>query len=166
VHGKPFFESVGDALSNFLAPSLRGFSRYYTSHNLKLWYGDVREEHYEVQRISERAFRGKASLKGPLLEIGFHTEHKDRARNDDVIERLTAAEKKWRRKLGPEVEVGPFIGYQSGSWRRISELWENAPLSTEAEIAVEAAERLAAYIQAFEPLRGGQEAARRGRKSR
>ena len=153
MHGKPFFENVADAVSNFLAPQWRGFSRYYTSQNLKLWYGTVREEHYEVQHLSWQTLRGTTTVKGPALEIGFHVEYKDRARNDEVIERIVSAEKNWRRALGGDVEVGPFIGHRSASWRRVSELWEDSPLSTEIEAAVEAAERLAAYIQAFEPIR-------------
>lgn len=162
VHGRPFFESVADAVSNFLSPQLRGFSRYYTSMNLKVWYGNDREEHYEVQHLSWQTLRGKSKVKGPALEIGFHVEYSERARNDEVIARIVGAEKKWRRALGDGVEVGPFIGH--ASWRRISELWPDSPLSTEEEIAVEAAERLAAYIQALEPNRGGLDAGRRGRK--
>lgn len=138
--GRDFFESVGDALANFLPPKLRGFSRYYTSQNLKLWYGEPRQEHYEVQYIARRS----------VLEIGFHTEYPDRSRNEEVIDRLVAKEKAWRKTLGRSVEVGPFIGAQSGSWRRISELWQDG---AEPDVAIEAAERLAAYIRALEPIR-------------
>ena len=32
-----------------------------------------------------------------VLEIGFHAEHKDKARNDEILERLLSDEKKWRK---------------------------------------------------------------------
>lgn len=151
MSSKTFFENVADALSNFLPPELRRFSRYYTSHNLKLWYGEARQEHYEVQHISQRSLKSaKTSIAGPALEIGFHSEYKEKDRNEDVVGRLLSHERKWRRALGRAVEVGPFIGYQSGTWRRISELW---PDDGEPDAAIEAAERLAAYIRALEPIR-------------
>jgi hypothetical protein len=64
--------------------------------------------------------------------------------------KLTAVEKKWRRELGNDAEVGAFIGYQSGSWRRLSEVWD---VTDDPEIAIDAAERLATYIRTLEPLR-------------
>src|SRR5439155_11303392 len=99
----------------FLPPSLRRFGSYRTAHNIKLWYGDERREHYEVQHIR----RGK----GHVLEIGFHAEHASADDNDQVLDRLAKREKAWRKTLGDEVEVGPFIGEQS-SWRRVSETWD------------------------------------------
>ena len=140
---RAFFENVADALVNFLPPSRRNFSHYVTSRNLKLWYGSERKEHYEVQHIPSRG----------LLEIGFHSEHADRGRNDDAVAHLLAAEKRWRRTLGSDVEVGPFIGAQSGSWRRLSEVWRAAHWDADEPTAVDAAERLATYIKALEPLR-------------
>lgn len=145
MHGRAFYESVADALTNFLPPSLRGFSRYYSSHNLKLWYGNARAEHYEVQHISSRG----------LLEIGFHSEHADPERNEQVVAKLVGAEKRWRRTLGKDVEVGGFIGGPSKSWRRVSEVWRAAHWDHDDATAVEAAERLADYIRALEPLRTG-----------
>ncbi len=141
--GRAFFESVADALVNFLPPSRRDFSHYCTSANFKLWYGAERKEHYEVQHIASRG----------ALEIGFHSEHSNRTRNDDVVAQLLAAEKKWRRTLGSDVEVGPFIGAQSGSWRRVSEVWRAAHWDSDEATAVDAAERLAIYIKTFEPIR-------------
>lgn len=151
MNGRGFYETIADALGNFLPPKLRDFSRYWTSHNLKLWYGPERQEHYEVQVIPPRLLKS-FSLEGPALEIGFHAEYKERARNEEVVERLLTQERKWRRALGKSAEVGPFIGYQSGSWRRISELWSDADAP---EVAIEAAERLAAYVRALEPIRSG-----------
>lgn len=143
MSSRTFFETVGDALVNFLPPSMRRFESYHTSANVKVWYGSPRQEHYEVQRIASRG----------ALEIGFHAEHSNRARNDEVVAKLVAAERKWRRVLGKDVEVGPFIGAQSGSWRRVSEVWRAAQWDADPATAVEAAERLAVYITTLEPLR-------------
>ncbi|MGH2759293.1 MAG: hypothetical protein ACRDKJ_06970 [Actinomycetota bacterium] len=140
MYGKDFFESVRDALANFLPPKLRGFGSYFTSQNMKLWYDDERKEHYEVQYIARRR----------VLEIGFHTEYSERARNETVLERLLTKEETWRKTLGGSVEAGPFLGAQSGSWRRISEVWDDVD---GPDAAIEAAERLADYIRVLEPLR-------------
>ena len=142
MRGKDFYDAVADALTGFLPPSLRDFGWYRTSHNIKLWYGDQAKEHYEVQVIR----KGRKLA----LEIGFHAEHKDKATNDEAMVMLTAQEKRWRRELGKEAEVGPFIGYQSNSWRRLSEVWD---VGDDPEIAIDAAERLATYIRTLEPLR-------------
>jgi hypothetical protein len=83
----------------------------------------------------------------PVLEIRFHAEHTDAARSEAVLSRLTAAKRGWRRTLaGP----GPFLG-RAGGWRRASETWDAADLS-DPGAAVEAADRLAEYTAAFEPL--------------
>jgi hypothetical protein len=137
---RAYFETVDDALHGFLPPSLRDFNSHRTSMNLKVWYEEGRE-HYEVQLVS-----------GPALEIGFHAEHKDMTRNEDVLDRLVGGEKRWRKALGNTPEAGAFLGRQK-SWRRVSEVWDGEGLTEDA--AVEAAERLGAYIEALEPLRRG-----------
>jgi hypothetical protein len=135
---RAFFETVDDALHGFVPPALRDFDSHRTSMNLKVWYDEGRE-HYEVQLVS-----------GPALEVGFHAEHKDAARNEDVLGRLVDGEKGWRKTLGRAPKKGAFLGRQS-HWRRISEVWDGEGLTDDA--AVEAAERLGAYITALEPLR-------------
>ena len=135
---RAFFETVDDALHGFLPPALRDFDSHRTGMNLRVWYEEGRE-HYEVQLVS-----------GPALEVGFHAEHKDAARNDDVLARLVDGEKGWRKALGRAPKKGPFLGRQK-NWRRISEVWDGDGLTEDA--AVEAAERLGAYIEALEPLR-------------
>jgi hypothetical protein len=139
---RAFFETVDDALHGFLPPALRDFDSHRTGMNLKVWYEEARE-HYEVQLVS-----------GPALEVGFHAEHKEAARNEDVLERLVGGqrEKTWRKALGREPQTGPFLGRQK-NWRRISEVWDGDGLTEDA--AVESAERLAGYIEALEPLRRG-----------
>ena len=135
---RAFFETVDDALHGFLEPKLRNFEAHRTGMNLKVWYEEGRE-HYEVQLVS-----------GPALEVGFHSEHRDAARNEDVLERLVGGERMWRKVLGREPKAGAFAGRQS-NWRRVSEVWDGEGLTEDA--AVEAAERLADYINALEPLR-------------
>lgn len=145
---RAFFDQVADALIGFLPPDLRDFGSYRTSHNIKVWYGDDgRREHYEVQVISGRHVQAS----GQVLEIGFHAEHRDASDNEDAIARLTGAESRWRKALGDEPEAGTFLGHK-GPWRRLSEVWSDDGV-TEPEAAIEAAERLAAYIRTFEPVR-------------
>ena len=145
---RAFFETVDDALHGFLGPSLRSFESHRTGMNLKVWYEEGRE-HYEVQLVS-----------GPALEVGFHAEHKDAGRNEAVLARLLDGEKRWRKALGRTPQAGAFLGRQS-SWRRISEVWDGDGLTEDA--AVEAAERLADYIAALEPVRRGRPATKAAR---
>jgi hypothetical protein len=141
VKGRAFYDDVYDAFTGFLPPSLRNFESYRTSHNIKVWYGSG-GEHYEVQSIRRRT--------GYELEIGFHAEHREAERNVEVIDGLVAKERKWRKALGSEPEAGKFLGSQTRTWRRLSEVW---PATDDPEIAVDAASRLAEYICALEPIR-------------
>ena len=142
---RAFFEQVIEALVGFLPPDHRGFSSRVSGRNAKVWFGPEAREHYEVQVLRRNGV--------PLLEVGFHAEHSDAGRSDAALSPLVSAESRWRTQLGPEVEVGPCLG-GPGGWRRAAETWEDADLS-EPGAAVEAADRLAEYITAFEPLRGG-----------
>lgn len=138
-----FFQDVSGALVGFLPPQLRGYSRRLSTYNLKVWFGEQRE-HYEVQMLRKG--------KNLALEVGFHSEHSDAKRNDEVIGGLIAAEKRWRKQLGKTAEAGDFVG-PAKTWRRISEFWLDGEWALDTETAVEAAERLATYIRALEPLR-------------
>lgn len=140
---RAFFEQVVEALAGFLAPEQRGFSSRVTGRNAKLWFGAEAREHYEVQLVRRDGAQ--------VLEIGFHAEHADAARSEAALAVVVAGRRGWRRRLGAEVETGAFLG-RAGSWRRASETWDDADLS-DPGAAVEAADRLAAYIAAFEPLR-------------
>jgi len=135
---REFFDEVDMAVRGFLPPALREFSARRTSANLKVWFEEDRE-HYEVQLI-----------RGGALEIGFHAEHRAVEQNEELLERLVAQEKAWRKALGPEPEAGAFLGRQS-PWRRVSEVWDHV----DDDASIEAAERLADYIQALEPVRTG-----------
>ncbi|HVL82123.1 MAG TPA: hypothetical protein VM840_11105 [Actinomycetota bacterium] len=144
---RAFFVDVADALAGFLPPPLRSFSSSITSANLKVWYGEALREHYEVQFLSPRVVPG---ADGPLLEIGFHAEHRDPADSLRAVETLVERERDWRRVLGPRPEAGPFVGVDR--WARLSELWTTQEMAGR-EVSVDAAERLAAYVTALEPLR-------------
>ena len=137
-----FFEQVVEALVGFLPSDRQRFSSRVSARNAKVWFDEARE-HYEVQMMRRDG--------APVLEIGFHAEHADASRSEAVLARLVGAERRWRKSLGQEVELGPFLG-RAGPWRRASETWDGADLS-DPGAAVEAADRLAEYITAFEPLR-------------
>ncbi len=144
---RAFFQDVADALAGFLPPDLRGFSSQVTSRMVKVWYGEWRD-HYEVQLVGSHTLPARLRKAGPVLEIGFHSEHPDPEESSRVIRSLP--EPRWRRALGPDAEVGPCFG--SDRWARLSEVWQGD--GTDApEAAVDAAERLAAYIKTIEPLR-------------
>lgn len=129
-------------MAAFLPPSLRKFKLRRGGRNLKLWYGDQPHEHFEVQII--RRGRGQA------LEVGFHSEHPSASRNDEVLSRLSKA----ARKLGKGAEAGPFIGYQSKVWRRLSEVWDDGDFLN-PDGATDAAERLATYVRTIGPHLAG-----------
>jgi hypothetical protein len=141
--GRAFFDDLEDALRGFLPPDLSGFSARKSGRNIKLWYGDDAAEHYEVQLAS-----GK-------LEIGWHAEHRDVSHNDAALQRLTTAEKTWRKALGQDPVAGKFIGRYGPVWRRLSEVWDGPGLD-DPETAIEAADRLATYVEVLEPVRRGQ----------
>jgi hypothetical protein len=140
-----FFEEVVDALVGFLPDELAGFRHKVGWSGVKVWYGDDHREHYECQYLAR-----PDGAPGPALEIGFHAEHPKPAHNDAVLDRLLGDEKRWRKALGPDAEAGPFLG--SDSWTRVSELWLGDEV-LDPEAAVDAADRLATYISAIEPVR-------------
>ena len=148
---RAFFEQLVEALVGFLPPEQRGFSSRVSGRNAKFWFGGEAKEHYEVQLVRHRGVT--------VLEVGFHTEHPDAARNEGVLAEILAAEGDWRPVLGSEVEVGRFLGH-AGAWGRASETWDDGDLDLDDPgVAVDAADRLSGYISAFETAR------RRGRTS-
>jgi hypothetical protein len=146
---RAFFDDVADILVGFLPAARTGFSHRASARNLKVWFGGDGWEHYEAQFLPAGTAGPGGS--GRVLEIGFHAEYPDARRNREVLDRLRASEPRWRRRLGPEVTAGPFLGRKG--WTRVSEVWDAPGLGGE-EAAVEVAERLAAYVAALEPLRG------------
>ncbi len=149
---RAFYEQAADALAGFLPRELRGFGAHVGGHNLKVWFGDETREHYEIQTLSRAALKAVGvAAQGPALEVGFHAEHPSEASNEDALQRLLERERSWRKALGSEPSAGRFAGRQT-AWRRLSEIWDGGDLFGDGS-AVEAAERLAAYVRAFEPIR-------------
>jgi len=68
-----------------------------------------------------------------------------------VIAHLLAHEKRWRRGVGKEAQVGEFLGRRD-NWRRVSETWPDPDLS-DGELVIELATRMTDYITALEPVR-------------
>ena len=143
------FDEVADALRSMAPPELGPIHVRARTYGLKAWFGSESppREHYEAQVISPDAVRGAKVL---ALEVGFHTEHPRQADNDAVIAKLQSGEKKWRRVVGKEAEVGPFLG-KADVWRRVSETWADPDLDDE-ELPLELATRLTDYVTALEPL--------------
>ena len=143
---RSFFEQVLDAFEGFVADDTTPVHARAHRRGVKAWFGSLTEtprEHYEAQLV-----RIDGDVK---LEIGFHAEHPDEARNEQTVTDLDAAGS-WRDDLGDAPEIGPFVG--NDGWRRISELWE-PPDPDDPEAPIEIAARLTDYALAFEPLRAG-----------
>ena len=136
-----------------VAPDVLGPCRFRAHcYGIKVWFGPEKpiREHYEAQVISAQEVEGASLL---ALEVGFHTEHPKEAENEAVIADLLDHERGWRRTLGVEAEVGPFLGRQD-SWRRVSETWSDPDLGA-PELGLEIALRLVDYVSALEPVRRG-----------
>jgi hypothetical protein len=131
----------------FLPPELADFDHKVHWSGVKLWYGPEHREHYECQYLARPD--GKP---GAALEIGFHAEHPDHRRNDATLDALRAHERSWRKALGKRAEAGPFLGGRADTWTRVSEVWLGDEV-LDPDAAVEAADRLATYIGALEPIR-------------
>lgn len=143
------FADVEDAVRGLLPAELGTLHVKSHRYGIKVWFNTEKatKEHYEAQVVGARDVPGARTL---ALEVGFHSEHPKVKDNDAVIARLTASERQWRKEIGKEAEVAPFLG-RAENWRRISETWLDPDLS-EPGIAFEIASRLVDYITALEPL--------------
>lgn len=141
-----FFDHVLDAFQGFTADEHGAVHASTHGRGLKVWFGPTdgrsAKEHYEAQLIRIDG--------GTACEIGFHAEHRDPARNEQVLDELVALEAQWRPPLGPEAQAGTFIGMDG--WARISEVWD-PPDPDDPEAPMEIAARLADYVAAIEPVR-------------
>ena len=153
-HELHLFEQTGE-LVRAMAPGLDA-SPHYRAHRrgVKVWFGTDKATrfHYEAQLIPTRLATGVDA--GPdefTVEIGFHAEHGDDRRNAAILKQLGDRESMWRKPLGPQAELGPFLG--NDSWARLSELWVEHDLG-HPDLAFELASRLVDYIDAVEPLLG------------
>jgi hypothetical protein len=143
------FDEVADALRSMVSGDLGVFHERAHRYGIKCWFGPAQppKEHYEAQVIAPRGVKGAKVL---ALEIGFHAEYAKERENVVVIDHLLEHEKGWRKGLGREAVVGPFLGRTS--WRRISETWPDPDLEDGA-LVIEIAMRLVDYLNAIEPVR-------------
>lgn len=133
-----FLRQVADELPSHLPPRLRDFSAEQWGRYYKVWYGENRRIHFEVQFI-----------RNGNLEIGMHLEA-DQQTNDGIgsaLERKRAAIEK---ALGNEARFGSH----GPGWRCVAERWSGGDLRAE-EAATEAAARLATYIATLAPILSG-----------
>lgn len=144
------FDEMAEALRTLLPPGLGDVRMRVRRYGIKVWFGPINptREHYEAQVIGARHVQGASVL---ALEVGFHAEHPRLEDNEAVLTRIRSREARWRKVLGPEAEVGPFIG-RPEDWRRVSETWPDPDLG-DPELALELATRLTDYITALEPAR-------------
>lgn len=144
------FEEVGEAVRSLVPPELGRLHLRAGRYGIKVWFGPAEptREHYEAQVIGPRDVPDAAAL---AIEVGFHAEHRDPVRNDEVLRKMLASEAKWRRALGPEPVAGPFLG-RLDDWRRISETWPDPDLG-DPELGLALGARLVDYVSVLEPLR-------------
>lgn len=144
----PLFEQVAEAVHS-LVPDELGVARCrWHRRGVKVWFGDEKppRQHFEAQVMPRRLFDG---LDGMAVEVGFHAEHRELEKNTAVIDQLEQSEKKWRKRVGDEAEIGVFFG--ADGWRRVSEVWLEPDLE-DPELAFELAARLVDYLIAIEPV--------------
>lgn len=146
---QPLFEQVGEAVRSMTPDELGVFRSRSHRRGVKVWFDTDKpgREHYEAQLLPRRHVDGSD---GMALEVGFHAEHREPERNDEVIAHLATTSKQWRRELGAEAEVGEFFG--NDGWRRVSEVWIEPDLD-DPELVIEVAARLVDYVSAIEPAR-------------
>lgn len=144
------FDVVDEAVRSLAPDSLGPIRTKVRTYGIKVWFGEKvpNGEHYEAQVIGAALVEAAEVL---ALEIGFHSEHPGEQTNDIVVDRIAAAERTWRRHLGPEAEIDAFLG-RATHWRRISETWPDPDL-TDPTIGIEIASRLVDYGTALEPSR-------------
>ncbi len=116
---------------------------------VKIWFDTDKapKEHYEAQLLARRHVDGKS---GMAVEVGFHSEHPSRERNEDVVAGLIEVEHEWRDQLGGDAEAGLFFG--ADNWTRLSEAWIE-PDVDDREFAFEVASRTVDYLTVIEPIR-------------
>lgn len=144
----PLFDEVEEVVRSMAPDGLGVLQMRSHRRGIKVWFGPAApvKEHYEAQFIPRRHVDG---TDGTVLEIGFHTEHRDESENDETLAALLANKKAWQKELGPEAESGPFLG--NSSWRRISDVWFDAD-PDDPELGFEIASRLVDYLDLLEPI--------------
>ena len=143
------FDEVADLVRSMVPDELGPLRLRSHRRGIKVWFESEKpgREHYEAQLVARKHIDG---ADGMVVEIGFHSEHRDAAANEAAIAALTTRESEWRQSLGDEAEVGVFFG--ADNWRRVSEAWFEPDLD-DPEMAFEMAARLVDYVSALEPVR-------------
>lgn len=150
------FEVAADILRGLLPEELGVLRTRAHRYGLKAWLDGpaaaAPKQHYEAQVVSHAHVPG-ATVLG--IEIGFHAEDRDEAKNDATLAVLAAHERRWRKELGggPDViHAGAFLGAgRLGHWRRVSETWPDPDLG-DGDLAFEVAARLCDYMATLEPI--------------
>jgi hypothetical protein len=144
------FDDVADAVRGLTPEELGTLRLRAHRYGIKVWFDTEKatREHYEAQVVGARDVPEARTL---ALEIGFHSEHPKEPANIAVVDQLRTDEKTWRRELGKEPEIAPFLG-RATHWRRVSETWLDPDLG-EPGLAFEIASRLVDYITVIEPRR-------------
>jgi hypothetical protein len=141
------FEQVADGLHALVPPEVGAWQQRNHRYGIKVWLGEgttTPRIHLEAQVIGARYVSAASTL---ALEVGWHAEHPDPARNRAALESLLAAEDEWRRGLGEEAVAGPFIGH-TGGWMRLSETWPDPDLDA-PDLPFELSARLTDYLLAL-----------------
>jgi hypothetical protein len=144
------FDEVAEAMRAMVPDELGTFRHRARRYGIKVWFGpaDPPRDHYEAQVIAAHHVDDATVL---ALEIGFHAEYSDVATNDEIVARISKADRTWRKMLGDAAEVAPFLG-RPDDWRRVSETWSDPDLN-DPELGLEIASRLTDYLIAIEPVR-------------
>jgi hypothetical protein len=143
------FDEVGEAVRGLMPPDL-GIVRFKAHrYGVKLWFDSdaAPREHYEAQVVAAKHAPDATVL---ALEVGFHSEHSKATENEAVVDKLRDRERTWRKILGKDAVVGPFLG-RADQWRRVSETWPDPDLSDE-DLCMEVALRVTEYMTALEPV--------------
>lgn len=145
----PLFDQVADVVRSLTPEELGELKMSTHRRGIKVWFNTEKapREHYEAQLLARRHVDGS---EGMALEIGFHAENRETEKNTSAIDGILTTEKKWRKILGKDAEVGPFYG--ADNWRRVSEAWLEPDLE-DPELTFEVASRLVDYLEAIEPAR-------------
>ncbi len=144
----PLFDQVADLILAMTPDELGDVKTKAHRRGVKIWFGGDKagREHYEAQLLARRHVDG---ADGHALEIGFHSEHRDKNINQAVVDHLENHQSQWRDDLGAEAEVDVFYG--ADNWRRVSEAWLDADLE-DPDLAFEVGARVVDYVSALEPV--------------
>lgn len=148
---RSLFDEVADAVRGLVPSSLGELRSTHHRYGIKVWVGPetrAPREHYEAQVVGRQHAPEATTL---AIEVGFHSEHPKEVDNEAVIAAMVRSERSWRKQLGKEAHVGPFLG-RADHWRRVSEVWPDPDMS-DPELVFELADRLTEYVTALEPCR-------------